>query len=396
MNRLLWIVLVSIGVWTNSVRVGAEELRTLDGKSITGAVAGIADAGIVLKTDAGKVVVPLAQVLAVEFRTAKGLDAAGAKYAALRLIDDTTLWCDKVTFRAKEVEAKLVTGMTLKVPLGAVLSWQEDAGNRDHKKKWDELASPKIKRDRIVILRDGALDALEGLLGDADAGGDSIQFKREGSDAPVPILFERLHGLVFWRPDPVQESPICKVIDRDGNAVQAVKLGWQDGVLTAHTTFGAKLEFKSELLAKLDFNFGRLSYLSDLEPAKVVEKSGIGLLVRYRRDVNLDGEPIVLDKQYGKGLSMHAHTELEYNLAGKYKDLKGILGVDTRIGADSQARVTILCDGEKRFSEVITAKGHHPVALSVKDVQTLKIVVSSRNFLDLHDHVTFAEARVSQ
>ena len=101
-------------------------------------------------------------------------------------------------------------------------------------------------------------------------------------------------------------------------------------------------------------------------------------------------------KQYGKGLSMHAHTELEYNLNGKYKDLKGILGIDPRIAADSQALVTIWCDGEKRFAEVITGKEQKQVHVSVKDVQTLKIVVASRNFLDLHDHVTFAEARVSQ
>ena len=127
------------------------------------------------------------------------------------------------------------------------------------------------------------------------------------------------------------------------------------------------------------------------------EKSGIGLVVRYRKDVNLDGEPILLDgKQYGKGLSMHAHTELEYNLGGKYKDLKGLLGADTRIAADSQATVTVWCDGEKRFSEVITAKELKQLNVNVKDVQTLKIVVASRNFLDLHDHVTIVEARVSQ
>ena len=58
--------------------------------------------------------------------------------------------------------------------------------------------------------------------------------------------------------------------------------------------------------------------------------------------------------------------------------------------------MTIWCDGDKRFSEVITPKAMRPVAVNIKDVQTLKIVVAARNFLDLHDHVTFADARVSQ
>ena len=82
---------------------------------------------------------------------------------------------------------------------------------------------------------------------------------------------------------------------------------------------------KKEQLAKLDFNIGKLTYLSDLEPAKVVERSGIGLITHYRKDTNLDGEPILLEKQHAKGLSLHAvHPELFYNLAGKYRDFKRI------------------------------------------------------------------------
>ena len=373
----------------------ADELRTLDGKTISGSVTRITDAEIVLKTDAGDVATPLKQVLALDLRTVRGVDLV--KYTTLRLIDDTLLHCKSVVVKGKDVEAVLPSGLLLKLPAASVVTLQNDAGAKDLKKKWDELASPRIKRDRIIILRDGELNALDGLLGEADAEGKTISFKREGAEAAVGVLLDKVHGLVFWRPDPPAESPICKVIDLDGNAIHAVKLAYAGDTLTVQTPFGAKVPLKADQVAKLDFNFGRLTYLSDLVPAKVVEKSGIGLVVRYRRDLNLDDEPILLDgKQYGKGLSMHAHTELEYNLGGKYKDLKGLLGADTRIAADSQAHVTVWCDGEKRFSEVITPKEQKQLNVNVKDVQTLKIVVASRNFLDLHDHVTIAEARVSQ
>ena len=81
---------------------------------------------------------------------------------------------------------------------------------------------------------------------------------------------------------------------------------------------------------------------------------------------------------------------------GKYKDFKAHLGIDTRTGSDSQALLTIYCDGDKRFAEVVSAKTHKDIAINVKDVGMLRIVVSSRNFLDLHDHATLADARVSQ
>lgn len=390
---MLRFVSLSLILLTTSVAL-TDELKTLAGKSVTGTVTKVNVGEIVMKTDAGEVTTPLPQVLGLEL-LAPGTGGL-VNSIDLRLIDDTVLHCKSVTIRGKDVEATLSTDLVLRIPTASVVQLQRDANNKELKRKWDDVAKAGIKRDRLVVLRDGELNAIEGILGEADAEGKTIQFKREGADAAVPVLLERVHGLVYWRPDPPTETPVCKVIDRDGNMLQAVKVGYEGKDWTVTTSFGAKIAVKAGTVAKLDFNFGRLTYLSDLDPAKVVEKSGIGLVVRYKKDQNLDGEPLQLDKIYAKGLAMHAHTELEYSLAGKYKDLKGVLGVDTRIGADSQALVTIYCDGEKRFSKVITAKESQAVAVNVKDVQTLKIVVASRNFLDLHDHVTFADARVSQ
>jgi hypothetical protein len=254
----------------------------------------------------------------------------------------------------------------------------------------------KSKRDRIVILKEMEVNALEGTLGDVDAKGTTIQFQRDGANA-VGILLSRLHGLIFYRTEVPAATPICRVYDTDGNTLAATKLGFGDSdqlVLTAG--FGANVALQRDTVAKLDFNIGKLTYLSDMEPAKVVERSGIGLITHYRKDANLDGEPILLEKQYPKGLSLHAHTELSYNLGSKYKDFKAHLGVDARTGGDSQALVTVYCDGEKRFAEVVSVKTPKDIALNVKDVNTLRIVVSSRNFLDLHDHATLADARVSQ
>jgi hypothetical protein len=375
--------------------LAADELRTLDGKSVKGELVDLTDTSIVLKTDEGEVSRPLAEVLALDLREGKPA-ALETKHVALRLLDDTTLLCKHVEFKGKDVQAHLFSGLTLKLPLNVVVSMRHDAGDKAFDKRWAEIASGRLRTDRIVILRDGEANVLEGSLGEADKDGKTIDFKLDGAPKSTPVLLERVHGLVFWRPDPSPETPICKVIDQGGNVLYATKLGLADGVLSVQTTFGTRLPLKLEALAKLDFNLGKLTYLSDLEPAKLVEKSGIGLVVRYKKDANLDGEPIQLDRAYAKGLSMHAHTELEYNLGGKFKDLKGTLGVDTRISGDSQPLVTIVCDGEKRFAQVITPKLNVQVALSVKDVQTVKIIVSARNFLDLHDHVTFADARVSQ
>jgi hypothetical protein len=227
-----------------------------------------------------------------------------------------------------------------------------------------------------------------------DAEGKKIKFKHETGDKNIPL--ENLHGLIFYRLEAAQGNPLCRAIDQQGNVLTAAKIAFDGKAYTLTTTFGAKITLAADALSKLDFNMGKLTYLSDMEPAKVVEKSGAGLVTHYRKDVNLDGEPIILERQHAKGLSLHAFTQLEYNLAGKYKEFKAILGVDQRVGADSQALVTVHCDGVERFKGTITAKETKSLAISVRDVNILRVTVSSRNFLDLHDHVTLADARVSQ
>lgn len=373
----------------------ADELRTLGGKTIIGKLTAITPVEVTIATEAGSVVTPLPQVLSLDLRKTKEIPPS-AKYTDVRLLDDSVLHCQSVAYQGNEIELTLLSGSVLKLPIQYVTWVLHEAHVPELRKKFEDILAEKSKRDRIVILRDSDLNPLEGTLGDIDAKGTTIQFKRDGADA-IGVLFERLQGFIFYRTEVPVETPICRVLDTDGNVLVATKValaGAEDLVLT--TSFKTTATLKRSTLAKLDFNMGKLTYLSDMEPAKVIERSGIGLVTHYRKDANLDGEPILLDKQHTKGLSLHAHTELSYNLAGKYKDFKARLGIDGRTGNDSQARVTIYCDGAKRFTEVVAIGVYKDIALSVKDVNTLRIVVSGRNFLDLQDHATLADARVSQ
>jgi hypothetical protein len=378
-----------------SFAIRADELRTLGGKTISGDVTAISDTEITITSDTGPVSTPLSQVLALEARATKPIPPS-VKYSDVRLLDDSILHCKSVAFKGNDAELTLLSGTVVKLPVNFLVWMLHDAGNAALRKKFDDLLVQKSKRDRIVILRSDELNALEGTFGDVDAAGAKIQFRRDGDEA-IGIVLDRLQGLVFYRSEVSAAQPLCRFYDVTGSVLVATKLALADpDQYELTTSFGAKVALKRDQLAKLDFNIGKLTFLSDLEPAKVVERSGIGLVTHYRKNANLDGEPILFERQHSKGLSLHAHTELSYNLAGKYKDFKARLGVDVRTGSDSQALVTIYCDGDKRFAETVSIKASRDIALSVKDVQTLRIVVSSSNILDLHDHATLADARVSQ
>jgi hypothetical protein len=376
----------------------ADEVRTLGNKTISGTVIDVNDKEVAVRTDAGMVVkTPLNEVLALDLRPVKGVPA-GTKYSDVRLLDETLLHCSKVGFRGKNAELTLLSGQQVKVPIDSVVWVRHDAGNETVRKEWEALVGQAdVKRDRVVGMKNDELFAIDGTFGDVDPKGASIQFRLE-SGVIRDVPFERMQGMIFYRTETTSKSPVCQVTDLQGNTLSAAAVKLKGHTFTVTTVSGLDITYDQQQIARFDYNLGKLTYLSDLRPSKVVEKSGVGLPIAYRKDKNLDGEDILLgDKTFPKGLSMHAYTELEYNLGGKYKEFKAFLGVDPRVGAESKARVTIERDGKQIFSEeVTTATPLKQVVLPLEKAKTLRITVSSSNILDLHDHVTLADAKVSQ
>jgi hypothetical protein len=374
----------------------ADELRTLDSKALTGSLVSLDDKEIVFKAaDGGTTRHPLETVLGLDLRPVVGL--GGKAYAEIHLVDETVLRAEAVALKGKELEVVLFSGQAFKVPLVSVANILKGAEDAKIRKAFDGLVNAGTKRDRVVIVSDDAINDLEGTLGEADAKGEKIAFKSvDGEELQVPL--SRLRGIIFYREAPANLQPLCTIYDVDGNAIVASKVLAKGDKLTVATTIpGMTLTLAQSSAARFDFNMGKLTFLSDLTPSKVIEDSAVGLVVTHRKDANLDGEPLMLESQvYKKGLSLHAHTELEYDLKGKYKQFTAVLGVDPREGGDSKATVSIEVDGRTKFSEVITAQKTVSLNIDVSKAKAIRIIVTSSNFLDLHDHVTIANPKVTQ
>jgi hypothetical protein len=377
--------------------VEAEELRTLSGKTITGTLKIIDTDTIIMRTDDGPVETPLSQVLLLDLRPGRGT-SGDTKHYEVRLLDDSSILARSLAFSAKEVELTLLSGTKLTVPLSAVVSFLKDAQDANLRRQFQNAKKSKLRSDRILIFKDGDLNAIDGTLGEIDADGKAIAFTRDKNE-PIKARFELLHGVIFLRTDVLAETPVCKVIDQDGSMIVASKLAYDGKTLNLTTPTGAKLALAGDALAKLDFNLGRLTYLSDLEPAKLSESPWFAGFPSVRKDVNQDGRPIVLlDRPFSKGLTMEGGSSVEYNLGGKYKDFKALVGADTRAaeGALAKTTLTVYCDGAKQYSEVVAPGELKPIAVNVKDAATLRIVVEGPNFTVLPAYVTLADARISQ
>jgi NPCBM/NEW2 domain len=374
----------------------ADEIKTIAGKTVTGKLDKITGDSITLKNEGAASDTPLPQVLDLTLRPSKVLPTA-PQYFEIQLADESVLRCTTVLFGAKELQVELTSGVSIKVPLSAVLTVLRGAQEATQRAEFAKLIKGKKTEDRIYFLKDGNLQVLPGTLGEIDQSAQTIKFKLDGKKE-LTFPLEKVHGLQYVRTEANPEPSVCRVIDIDGNLIVASKLAYGGGKANITTPFGSKLELDEKLVARFDFNFGRLTFLSDLD-AKISDAILLGGFNPVRKDTNLDGLPIVLqDKKYDKGLSMYAGVEMEYNLGQKYKDFKALLGVDSRIADEGQGKVTvtIYCDGERRKTFEVSAKAAVPITINVKDISTLRIVVTGSNFTNYSGHATLANAHVSQ
>lgn len=376
----------------------AAELRLLDGTTLTGELVSITDKEIVFKADGKEVNTLVEQVLQLEFKPAGKVSATS--YLSVELIDGSVLACSQFTPKEKTAFLTLVSGQEMKVPLDTVAYLYKDAQDPKVVAWWKEQIAKKRNSDLLGVRNAGnVLESLNGTFGDADAEGKTIKFDLDSEGSPRDLKLEKVSGILFLRKGvELPKETKCKLIDSQGNLVMVAEVKATAGGYRFTTPVGAVVDYTTDSVAKLDYSKGKLSYLSDLDP-NVVERFILRDFGHYRRDKNLDGNTIRLKGTvYGKGLAIPATTELEYNLGGEFREFRAIVGVDDNVGGSEAAtQLRILGDGKELLSIAVARKdGPRPLAINVKDVQKLKIIVSSDNFIDLGKHLDLADAKVSK
>jgi hypothetical protein len=405
-----------------SLGLGAE-LRTLT-NNLSGQLVSVSAKEVEFSTATGAAKTPLSLVLDITLQRVKPLPAT-TRRVDVELVDGTQLKCkeDGLVFRGGEgIELSLLSGQKVEVKLKDLAYYVKDAHNPKIQAQWKDILKKqkqkKDKADRLLQYRvikddkgkvtDEILFSITGAIGDVDAKGERVEFTPVGERAGKRTL-KGIHGMSFYRPDVTTLPTLCLVQDVNGSTLVANKVTLENGVCKLTTTTGVKLDVDQKDLAKLDFNIGKLNFLSDLEPSKTKEQYGgtkfKNAEYHYCRDRYFDydagGNALRLGgKTFSKGLWVHTYTELEYNLGEKYKEFSTFLGVDPQMGKDSKVQVTIECDGEKKFSKEITVETKDyitkPLVISVKGVSKLKITVSNDDILDMGGHVTLGNAKVSQ
>ncbi len=388
------------------------DLQTLAGKTISGELVGLDRQTIVLRSSAGDSIrVPVADVLQVTLPAPDG-PPRGA-HTAVELTDGSVLLCSAIAIKGGTAELTMIQDVKVTLPVTAVFTILRDAHEPKVRQEWQDFVSKRGRLDMVVVRADDKLNGLEGTFGPGT--GDAIEFTASGADQKRTIRLNRVQGLIFvQKADPEAPAPLCKVSDNAGNVLVAADIVLNAHGLTVTTVSGARVTLPdAKPLVKLDFSKGKLAYLSDLTPTRDAvtistlavtgEKPTLATLddsqlFPYRKDVNLDNQPLKLNgKQYAKGISLHAGTQLVYPLGADYKEFRAVLGVDDGVGTESRVDVTIEGDSRELFRGQTKAKeSPKPLALDVRGVRDLRITIRAIGLDDFGSQASLADAKVSK
>jgi hypothetical protein len=325
--------------------------------------------------------------------------------AHLILVNGDRVPCDGARLVGERLHFRhpdLAGGKETSLPLSAVsVYWLESPANADDPEKLRRrLVTETRPRDRVLLLNG---DVVEGTLNSLDPKKVEVEVARKM--VAVDIKQVAAIALSTELADTLKpRGTYAQVVLAGGSRVNGTRLSLSaatsDGATLEGTTlFGAPLKVPLERVAGLDVLQGKAVYLADLKPAKYEFRPYLDWSWPLVADGSVAGKDLRLgNATYTRGLGMHSHSRVTYQLGGAYRRFEALVGLDPRTGRQGSARINVYADGKPvdLGGAADLREGSKPLVVNV-DVAGVKELVLETAFGrrgDVQAHVNWVDARL--
>jgi hypothetical protein len=378
------------------------ELRTLEGEQVVGELEACDAAVVRIKAADGSHDFTAEQVWEITPSAPATSVKNPEAVIAVALTDGTLLWASDYRVQNGVAKVTLGNGEIVEAPTSGVAS-VKFAIPTELDAQWQDILKKEVAGDLVVVKRDGALDYLEGVLGDTDVDG-TFDFSLDGDS--IPVKRNRVAAITYFhKATDAAPRAVAVVTDAAGNRYAAAELQLVDGKLAGKTVAGATWSVPLEALANVDYSQGRVAYLSDLAPVKQEWTPYVGgtklppsvaAFYAPKRNRGFEAQDLRLAGQrFSKGLAFHSRTEAVYRLDGQYRRFQALAGIDDRTEGLGAVRLVIRGDDRQLWEGEIAA-GDEPVLLNLAtdNVRALSILVDYGAGQDTADHLNLCDAKV--
>lgn len=254
------------------------------------------------------------------------------------------------------------------------------------------LAQPPGEKDSLLVVVEGKVQTLSGLVSEWKAGG--VTFDWEGQSRE--ILYSRVYGVVLAQLGPAHDATgECTIATTDGSTITGRVAGLADGKLAVTIDKNVNLSIPWDAVRSVSIKSDRLVYLSDLKPVDAETRPVVTLPRPWQADRGVMGGPLTLgDQKFEKGLGVMSRTQLVFMQPTGFDALAATIGLDGSAQGRGNCEFRVLVDGREVFRETITGKTPpKEIRVSTAGAQRVSLIVEPGEDLDLADHADWCDAR---
>ena len=300
---------------------------------------------------------------------------------------------DSVSIGDSQFHTKCSEDRSFELPLryvrGVRMHW--DKGNSADR-LFSQALRTDTRRDLVLARVDGESRTVR--CGVVSLDEDRLTVEYEGQQRRIPR--GRLAGIVFAATSPAPErTGHCRVHINDGSEIWGRLEKLEDATLHLAVFPGHVLEFPWDHVLRLSVKSERMVFASDLDPDSVEQDAIVTYPWSYRRDENVLGGPLRLgQKQYSRGLGVHAPCRLTFSLQLDYSTFAAVIGIDESSGNRGECIFRVLGDGKTLFEKSVQGSDRpHPVRVDVSGHRRVALAVEPGKNLDLADNANWCDAR---
>jgi hypothetical protein len=266
----------------------------------------------------------------------------------------------------------------------------------------EELAAP-AQGDRLYRRAGSGVDVVDGTLDGLSNEGVAFESRlgrRVHPWSEVVALFVE----VIDPPEASRGTPQSVVVDLVGGTRLSGRVERIDAATVALALpWGESIAFATSDVALVGADDGRITYLSDLEPAAVSGGSAfdddLGLVFAPARDRAVHGAALVCGgRTWPRGVGVQSPTTIVHQLEpGRQSRFCGFVGIDdstAELAARGAAEFVVRGDGSELWRSGVVRGGDAPIALPTLDVSKLtrlELVVEMGPDLNLGDRADWLD-----
>ncbi|MFQ5423749.1 MAG: NPCBM/NEW2 domain-containing protein [Phycisphaerae bacterium] len=379
-------------------------LETLDGRTVDARVVRIEpDGRVVARTAAGDAVFALADLDRIDRPNAAGAsgvaDTTGPR--CVFFLEDGGRLAGRFveTLGAGGAGRRLRVGIGLKqavdLPFDRIAgirfaAERQPAGEDEFQTR---LAARAAGRDLLIVLRSGKPVVLPGAMESLSPEGWSFRFGRRTRSAAL----EQAYAVVLGRGagGAALQAAMLRLIHDERLHGRIVSADAAAVVVDAGAI--GRLAIPWSRIERIDLASGRVVYLSDLNPIASDVRSVFGTEWPVQWDRNVTGGAIALDgRTYRKGIGVHAHATLTWELEPGFERVLAVVGLDDSVRPRGSVVFRVRGDGRLLFESDETTGSDPPraIAVEVAGVRRLTLECDESRGLDIGDHADWANARL--